>query len=378
MTAAQSLHEAEQKYLKEKKWAPIEGELSFQRALERMTKADLDQVRRFANISGVSQLTKPQLIAHLAERHEELFHYSAQLLDRGHYAILQKAAKEGHVDVSPFQTKRMEWWRKSMLFSSGTIGEQFVLVMPKEYRVFVQEFETNFDAQRVLKENEQLIHAAKGLLDYYGVMPIYDLLGQLETLGLMNTRLNVKTSLDILTTYQSLEEYFQEGPGWFADPLVLNPEDMLGAINKRTDLDYATFSKEHFVAVGAKGELPKSKDEQRFEKFISKIYQIPKIESQEILDELKMDIRNELTYNETMQNLARNFEFETKEEALEFASYVTKVINTTPRWILKGHTPNDLSRGNAKQEIENTTPTAGRNDPCPCGSGKKFKKCCGR
>jgi uncharacterized protein len=25
------------------------------------------------------------------------------------------------------------------------------------------------------------------------------------------------------------------------------------------------------------------------------------------------------------------------------------------------------------------TPTgkAGRNDPCPCGSGKKYKKCCG-
>ncbi len=23
-----------------------------------------------------------------------------------------------------------------------------------------------------------------------------------------------------------------------------------------------------------------------------------------------------------------------------------------------------------------TEPVAGRNDPCPCGSGKKFKKCC--
>jgi uncharacterized protein YecA (UPF0149 family) len=22
-------------------------------------------------------------------------------------------------------------------------------------------------------------------------------------------------------------------------------------------------------------------------------------------------------------------------------------------------------------------PKVGRNDPCPCGSGKKFKKCCG-
>jgi uncharacterized protein YchJ len=23
-------------------------------------------------------------------------------------------------------------------------------------------------------------------------------------------------------------------------------------------------------------------------------------------------------------------------------------------------------------------PSVGRNQPCPCGSGKKFKKCCGR
>jgi preprotein translocase subunit SecA len=23
------------------------------------------------------------------------------------------------------------------------------------------------------------------------------------------------------------------------------------------------------------------------------------------------------------------------------------------------------------------TPKVGRNDPCPCGSGKKYKKCCG-
>ncbi|CAE6690067.1 hypothetical protein R69927_00315 [Paraburkholderia domus] len=27
--------------------------------------------------------------------------------------------------------------------------------------------------------------------------------------------------------------------------------------------------------------------------------------------------------------------------------------------------------------IQRTEPKVGRNDPCPCGSGKKFKKCCG-
>lgn len=29
------------------------------------------------------------------------------------------------------------------------------------------------------------------------------------------------------------------------------------------------------------------------------------------------------------------------------------------------------------QPLTRVTPKVGRNDPCPCGSGKKFKKCCG-
>ena len=28
--------------------------------------------------------------------------------------------------------------------------------------------------------------------------------------------------------------------------------------------------------------------------------------------------------------------------------------------------------------IRREAPTVGRNDPCPCGSGKKYKKCCGK
>lgn len=31
----------------------------------------------------------------------------------------------------------------------------------------------------------------------------------------------------------------------------------------------------------------------------------------------------------------------------------------------------------AQKPIVRTEPKVGRNDPCPCGSGKKFKKCCG-
>jgi preprotein translocase subunit SecA len=36
-----------------------------------------------------------------------------------------------------------------------------------------------------------------------------------------------------------------------------------------------------------------------------------------------------------------------------------------------------VPKQSGKQETVRKQPTVGRNDPCPCGSGKKYKKCCG-
>jgi uncharacterized protein YecA (UPF0149 family) len=33
--------------------------------------------------------------------------------------------------------------------------------------------------------------------------------------------------------------------------------------------------------------------------------------------------------------------------------------------------------GARTSEPRRSSPNVGRNDPCPCGSGKKYKKCCG-
>ena len=34
--------------------------------------------------------------------------------------------------------------------------------------------------------------------------------------------------------------------------------------------------------------------------------------------------------------------------------------------------------GGLNKTVINEEPKVGRNDPCPCGSGKKYKNCCGR
>jgi preprotein translocase subunit SecA len=39
--------------------------------------------------------------------------------------------------------------------------------------------------------------------------------------------------------------------------------------------------------------------------------------------------------------------------------------------------PLNSSLGGPQQTVHRQTPKVGRNDPCPCGSEKKYKKCCG-
>ena len=41
------------------------------------------------------------------------------------------------------------------------------------------------------------------------------------------------------------------------------------------------------------------------------------------------------------------------------------------KWVYAGHA------GGPGNTVRRETPKIGRNDPCPCGSGKKYKKCCG-
>lgn len=47
--------------------------------------------------------------------------------------------------------------------------------------------------------------------------------------------------------------------------------------------------------------------------------------------------------------------------------------------------PNSAEQENPRSSVSRGSPTpaidfakVGRNDPCPCGSGKKYKRCCGR
>jgi SEC-C motif-containing protein len=56
-----------------------------------------------------------------------------------------------------------------------------------------------------------------------------------------------------------------------------------------------------------------------------------------------------------------------EQEHLETARFVRE----EGKWVYAGHVE---ERGHT---VRYEAPKPGRNDPCPCGSGKKYKKCCG-
>jgi SEC-C motif domain protein len=72
--------------------------------------------------------------------------------------------------------------------------------------------------------------------------------------------------------------------------------------------------------------------------------------------------------NEGMVHFTARFKTEGKEHDHNEAAVFTREEG---RWVYAGMLQ---TKG---QTIRRETPKVGRNDPCPCGSGKKYKKCCG-
>ncbi|MBR2861273.1 MAG: SEC-C domain-containing protein [Clostridia bacterium] len=67
-----------------------------------------------------------------------------------------------------------------------------------------------------------------------------------------------------------------------------------------------------------------------------------------------------------------------QEDAVRFAFNIA--INIQPR---EHKITNESTDGTRPQKVKKasqqaTSQKVGRNDPCPCGSGKKYKQCCGK
>ncbi len=67
------------------------------------------------------------------------------------------------------------------------------------------------------------------------------------------------------------------------------------------------------------------------------------------------------------------------QEMLDDDETVENLANAIPEAVIAihGHQRRHIAAPDSARTVRRSAAKVGRNDPCPCGSGKKYKKCCG-
>jgi len=101
-------------------------------------------------------------------------------------------------------------------------------------------------------------------------------------------------------------------------------------------------------------------------------------------EEMIIELHYIVSFSIDMQDIMMIFDrydivFDSEEQVKKTLGLVMDLANATRLWDNNGYTPNEMGAiSRAKEFKENKHQKIGRNDLCPCGSGKKYKKCCGR
>ena len=109
-------------------------------------------------------------------------------------------------------------------------------------------------------------------------------------------------------------------------------------------------------------------------------------ETQEAEFAVRMNLNNfkyDVEFNENEQNRISEIIKSLHNSELEVFGILKrryKEVKSASKAIIKKFSLKEKKEAKEAKEVKEEQPNiqVGRNDPCPCGSGKKYKKCCGR
>jgi hypothetical protein len=240
------------------------------------------------------------------------------------------------------------------------------------------------------QELTRMCRYISGLLYYYGVMKLDDLHRRVQLLfdcspDLAKFRAQLKRkSLDDSTDDAMFEivrdeiHYLDvEDADWVWREQAVRPH-----------LDFRPVSEEAAMRSGGEDEeLLFGPAEQQFcEWLLKKGVKSRSFAVATILD-LQTAIRNDVQFTELVKDVQREIGIGTNEELQVLLQHLQDLYNQTHQWILKGWTSQEAFEKLDKPALRplpnepfvfphKVIAEVGRNDTCPCGSGKKYKKCC--
>ncbi len=388
-----------------KAWKNIEPPFNLRWALGRLTKDDLNKIRQNFGFKNISSLKKADLIETLAVLVPLMYKNTLYALDENRYEHIKlMVAHSGVIPDMGLSFEKISVLQKNCLAFTGVYDNKKVLFITDELINIFQGID-DINLKNMAKRNTKWISLAGGMLYYYGAMAPITMMKRIE--DLMGQEVDYKEFIEVLYLAGDYYKQFHCDAFGYKNIRVRDGLEVLLEHKKRTDIEFYPFTMDQLIAAGDPDYVDITKEARDFIAFLRDNYELSDGEETQIIQQLNDTINAGAQPEDIYKKLSREFQIPTAEYGQVFMTELTKLYNGTRRWILKGHTPNELddnitdSTGSTRHQVphvasrvtyqlpnaaSNVTYQAphaagkkiGRNDPCPCGSGKKYKKCCGR
>ncbi|MFL0554275.1 SEC-C metal-binding domain-containing protein [Paenibacillus barengoltzii] len=187
------------------------------------------------------------------------------------------------------------------------------------------------------------------------------------------------------------DQYFEPRQGYIAS---LDMED-----KEFEDLKGKVKGKPYYVPEAQ--ELLKYADQDYFEmtpqltalrEFVTKEFHLDAESAEYLVDDIQLGCSMEASLQDLIYEFERrDLDFLSQKQVQQAVALIGDVYDHTRMWSNAGHTLDELRRMQDPSGSSQARPVIrgyvvkqarsnkiGRNDPCPCGSGLKYKKCCGK
>lgn len=373
-------------------WPPLVYPLSLSDALNRLTKQELTMVRTKLGVSNLSTLNKQALADKLAEQLPEHIWGTLRNWDQNRLKLIRKiVSSQGRWDQPRLEVQQYFYFRDRGLLFPGTVDGKRMLLMPAELLEWFKAADLS-SSQETINRNSEIIQLTRGLLFYYGSLTE----SELEQHLLLHTNKKIEGA-DLIEVLFEAMDYYEEieldANGAFHDYRVVDPEAIRKERALRSDLDYCAFTKAQLLKAGETQFVEKTKQFTDLVHFMLSHYDMEREEAELLADEVADAARNGVSLGVVIELVQEFVDIPDLAMMQSLMERLVPLMNNTKQWALKGYSPSELSAVRKEGSVGpvamparagladvisiETKKKVGRNDPCPCGSGKKFKKCCG-
>ncbi|MNW43291.1 hypothetical protein D3C74_204870 [compost metagenome] len=360
--------------------------------LPSLTKTRLAALASVYNISGRSKMKKEELIAAVQAGMEDSETLQAAFLNsRPKEWELFGSLLDGSYQPSNATPFGYYYYflDRGLLFTFFE-NNQLYLVIPDEVKSAIRKLDQP-SFRKALQRSHQLYNYLMSAINLYGIIAPAKLV---EIINAQNggESISEEELLQQLDSFlQRTDQYFELRKGYIAS---LDMED-----KEFEDLVDKVQGKPNFVP--DQQELFKYADHDYFEitpqltalrEFITKEFRLDPESAEYLVDDIQLSCSMEASLQDLLYEFERrDLDFTSQQQAQQTVALITDVYDHTRMWSNAGHTLDELRqmqemsgnqpatpsiRGHIVQQVRSNK--IGRNEPCPCGSGLKYKKCCGK